>query len=240
MKAPVHPDIPFYLDAQAMVYLVLALMLLTFLLTIVVLPYKRRRPQDIVFVLLGLFVVAFGAFVVLSSWVLVSRDGVTLGDTEMRVGDQRLALSGDVELLLPKTPPDVEPGEQGYFHLPSSGGRALPFFNGGPAMLVRAGGNELRVFPVMYGPAAYFGANASKEATELFRSLASRAKPGEARTWLEAIYTPFDGDAKKTTPSRTALFVVGGLIAALILGFLIAIQVAVRRKRRADGKDPTS
>ncbi len=234
LNVKVHPDVSFYLDVQAVAYVVLAILLLTFLLTIAAFPYKRRRPQDIVFVLAGMALVAFGAYVAVASWVLIPRDDIALSETELRVGDERLALGADLDVSLQNTPPDVEYGDQGYFRLPSSGGRALPFFNGGPAMLVKSGGKELRLFPVMYGPSAYFGTNGSQDATKLFTALAARAKSGDGGTWLEAIYRPFEGDARATTPSRTALFVVGGLIGLVLLSFLIGLQVAIRRKRHAD------
>jgi hypothetical protein len=183
----------------------------------------------------GVWMVSLALVAVALVWGAMFSIGVrvpplVVGDGELRVGDAAVRLDGTtrIELAQPAALPVPRSTKKAFFRLPGMVG--FPHFDGGPKVTVRTGDQAVTFRPLLYGPAAFFGASADPHAAEVVGRLAE-GRGGEVASWLRSTFTPPGGIPKIDT--RVTVFLVSYIIisAAIVvfLGWLLVYGVARAR-----------
>jgi hypothetical protein len=226
-----HPDARFYLQMQG--YVAMSIALALGLLTFLAATRRKIRKGDLVVLIMGAVVSTFLIFEAFWSFTRPT-DTITVAADRITVDGNSVTISPDAHVTIAGTVPALpDDSDRGYGRLPGAS-RFPPFFTGGPMLTVTSRDGSVSFKPVVYGSSGYFVDNANPEADRLLARLAPLAM-GEDKAWLVWMSTSraaLRAGAPVQTTSPTFFFAIYIPLSALVIGFLVGVNVLLIRGRR--------
>lgn len=144
----------------------------------------------------------------------LANDTLSVGDTEVP-----LNATTKIELVTPARLDQPKPNKLAIFRFRAFGG--FPHFDGGPWVRVRTGSATIEFQPLLYGPAAFFGAAADPDAATLIDALTTTSSRGDIAPWLRSIFLPRDiPNVVTSVKVFVASYLVVSLVITTFLGYL--------------------
>ncbi len=206
-----------YLRVQAGVFFVSAFLCAAIVLLVLFLGAHTLTWRDAAWMIPG-SIIAIGAAVAGRWSVRQHAPTLRLAGNELSVGDAKVALDATTTIELEERTalPLPTASKVAMFRLPGFVG--FPHFDGGPRVRVRTGDSAVVFQPLLYGPAAFFGAAADPQAAVLVQALTTASPRGDVSPWLRSVFAP--RETPKVITSVTTFVVSYAIISALIVSFL--------------------